>query len=554
MAGRAENLPRDGDREQNVAVDIAASIGLRVRADEAPHARADLEAMPESPEVHMALGMVDYLEAHFPDARRHLEMAYLGFQADGRSRRAAVAGSHLAKVASTGVGNNVVAAGWLARAQRVLGDDDCVERGWLALNKIACSRPDADGLHRDATLALHLARRFGDCDLECLALADSGLALVSQGRLRDGMGRIDEALTMVVSGECDNVVVTGLARCSFISACSRTGDLQRMEGWLSEVLADPTVPLLMANHCRTTFGSLLCRAGRWSQADEHLQVSVAMSRHAHQVTEATAELAELRLQQGRLSEAARLLDGIDSTPEALPVLARLHQARGDHDLATATARSALQEYRGDVLRGARLYLLIVQAELARGRPGQARQALEQMRVVVRDTGAPAVQGRLALAEAHVAVAEDRPQEAAEVLTIALGVLGSGWPVLSAECRLALATVLAGTDPTAAILEARRALAGVRSLDSTVKGQAHALLRELGVGTDDPAPESPGRLSARERGVLSLLGEGLSNPEIARRLVISPRTAEHHVGAVLHKLHLRNRGEAIVYAATMARQP
>jgi DNA-binding NarL/FixJ family response regulator len=44
---------------------------------------------------------------------------------------------------------------------------------------------------------------------------------------------------------------------------------------------------------------------------------------------------------------------------------------------------------------------------------------------------------------------------------------------------------------------------------------------------------------------------VSNPQIAERLVISPKTAEHHVGAILRKLQLASRSEAAVYAATMS---
>jgi DNA-binding NarL/FixJ family response regulator len=55
------------------------------------------------------------------------------------------------------------------------------------------------------------------------------------------------------------------------------------------------------------------------------------------------------------------------------------------------------------------------------------------------------------------------------------------------------------------------------------------------------------LSRREREVLELLREGLSNAEIGGRLFITPKTAEHHVSAILGKLNMRTRAEAAVFA-------
>ena len=48
-------------------------------------------------------------------------------------------------------------------------------------------------------------------------------------------------------------------------------------------------------------------------------------------------------------------------------------------------------------------------------------------------------------------------------------------------------------------------------------------------------------------MLALLAHGLSNREIAARLVISEKTAEHHIGQIFAKLGLRSRAEAAAYA-------
>jgi len=58
------------------------------------------------------------------------------------------------------------------------------------------------------------------------------------------------------------------------------------------------------------------------------------------------------------------------------------------------------------------------------------------------------------------------------------------------------------------------------------------------------------LTAREQEVLALLTEGLSNREISRRLVISERTAHHHVSAVLSKIGVSSRAAAVREAARL----
>jgi DNA-binding NarL/FixJ family response regulator len=85
------------------------------------------------------------------------------------------------------------------------------------------------------------------------------------------------------------------------------------------------------------------------------------------------------------------------------------------------------------------------------------------------------------------------------------------------------------------------------------------LRELGVANPPRGPSpttraNPGGLTGRQLDVLALLVDGLSNADIAARLVISRKTADHHVSAILGRLGVRSRGEAVAAARRLGLDP
>ena len=551
-------------------MDLAASVGVGVTADELPHAADDLRALlaaaaeAEAPDLHLALGLVSFLYGDLAAAEQHLHTALVGFRHAGRTRRAALTAAHLGRLEYAGFANPAVAAGWFARGLAMLeGDEDCVERGWLALGMLGCLVPSADELHANGRLALRLARAHGDSDLECRALADYGLALVSQGRFAEGMTQLDQAMTFLQSGECTNIYVVGQVQCSFISACERSGDVPRLEGWLAvavrtqpHVLGAQARPNVMLNHCRTEYGALLCLAGRWGEAEATLRQAAAEAPRItrQQAIIANSALADLRVSQGRLAEAAELLAGLDDWDEACLPLVRLHLARGEHDLAVARCHVGLSRCTGDRLRGSALLALLVDAELARGDADAAAEAVDRLAVMAEESPRPPIRARAILTGARLDRARGDDAGAIARLEAGIGSLDPGhWALLCAELHLELGTALASSRPRIAVAHARHALAVFGPIGAPQRFGAQRLLCELGAG-EEPAAGPLDVLTPREREILRLLAQGLSNPQIASRLFISAKTAEHHVGAILRKLGVPRRGDAAVVAATLDREP
>jgi DNA-binding CsgD family transcriptional regulator len=257
-------------------------------------------------------------------------------------------------------------------------------------------------------------------------------------------------------------------------------------------------------------------------------------------------LAEIRVLQGRFGEADELLAGFADEPEAVDAAVSLRLARSEPDAASALLERRLAELPGGVL-AAPLLSRLVEAELARGRVAEARAAAAQLAEIAASAGRERLTGTAMLAEGRVALAAG-DAEAEVLLQQAVAEFSRlRLPLEAARSRLELARALATASPEVAVDIARRAHDQLDGLGARRDAdEAAALLRRLGA-KGRSGPKSNGSLSRREVEVLRLLGEGLSNAEFARRLFISPKTAEHHVSRIYAKLDLRSRGEAVAYA-------
>jgi DNA-binding NarL/FixJ family response regulator len=102
-----------------------------------------------------------------------------------------------------------------------------------------------------------------------------------------------------------------------------------------------------------------------------------------------------------------------------------------------------------------------------------------------------------------------------------------------------------TDP-AELVQAVRAVARGDALLSP--GITRRLVEEFATRSRQPAPVADlDLLTDREREVVALVGEGLSNDEIAQRLIMSPATAKTHVSRAMVKLGARDRAQLVVLA-------
>jgi DNA-binding CsgD family transcriptional regulator len=453
-------------------------------------------------------------------------------------------------------GEQAAWAGWLARGERCLeGVELCAERGTIELER-AKTAHEPDLAEEHARRALAIARKLRHADLEISALSQLGLAFVDAGRWEEGMALLDEAMAVAMSGEARDAFAIGDTCCQMLVACDEIADLKRASEWCRVVIEFTErhnyTPLYA--WCRSIYAGVLVATGEWTRAERELLQALRTYDRAGGIGSpvmALARLAELRLRQGRPEEAERLLEDCQHNPLALAPVARLHLLRGQPAIAAAMIQRRLAALPQDSPEAASLLYVLVDIQLAQGDHEAAAAAVDRMTRLAEQFRRDNLRALAELASAVAALAR-KDEDAVGRLEKALELfVRLGMPFEEAEARLRLARIFADRGSELAREEARAALGIFERLGATQRAdESAALLRSLG---------APGRtadrqtldLTKREHEVLRLLGDGLSNAEIAERLIISEKTAGHHVSHIFRKLGLRNRAEAAAYAVRQA---
>jgi DNA-binding winged helix-turn-helix (wHTH) protein/ATP/maltotriose-dependent transcriptional regulator MalT len=522
----------------------------------------------ETPEALEGLGLaawwLDLADIVF-DSR---ERAFRAYRERGDHRSAARIAVWMAWDSAAFRGEEGVAKGWLQRARRLLeGLPDSPEHAFLAARAAVFTLLDDGDPEAAEALALEAIRvgqALGALDYEMVGRSLYGYALITTGRVTEGLRELDEVSAAILAGELKDRVLIALAGCYLIGACDRARDHGRAVQWCDRVKEYSRKwglkPLFAV--CRTQYASVCMWRGAWDEAERELTSAcdeLALCRPG-MTTDGLVRLGELRRRQGRLDEAVALFDRSGGHPHALLGRAAIALDRNDRQTAIELAERHLRRLpvRNRTERAAALEVLI-RGHAMPGHPGdleRARTALEELRSIAAAANTAPLLASASLATGLVALASSDFEAARRALEDAVDLFDkSGAPFECAHARVLLASVLGQLGRAdAALAEVERARGELTRLDAKLELAAadavHSRLTAAHTPQPAPAARDTGSLTARELEVLRLISGGLSNQSIADRLCISEHTVHRHVANTLSKLNVPSRSAAVAQAAKL----
>jgi DNA-binding CsgD family transcriptional regulator len=248
-----------------------------------------------------------------------------------------------------------------------------------------------------------------------------------------------------------------------------------------------------------------------------------------------------------------LLEGVEENIACVFVRASICVARGELLEAASMLRRRVRSAGDNCLESAPLVELLVEVEIELRETDGATTRARRLAAVAERSSCDTVLARGQRALGRALIAQGKTTDAVACLERAYGVFSRAeLPLEAARTSLLLARAIGDSDREAATAEARASLSTFEALGAARDADAAAAyLRALGVKAARASSKGKGGLTRRELEVLELLGEGLSNRDLAARLCVTRKTVENHVASVLSKLELRGRAEATAYAVRHA---
>lgn len=335
---------------------------------------------------------------------------------------------------------------WWRRADELISDlPEGPEHGlhaWFA-GRARGDEGDLDGHEEHARRALDIGRRFGDRNVEALALMDLAHVATARGDSRRGSEMLDDATALAVGGEI-GMLETGLVYCNAIITCRSRGEWDQAQEWTSS--ASRWVERVRVSYfpglCRVHRAEVLRVRGELEAAESEALEAIRLLSAAvpRWLALAYIELGEIRRRRGDLKGsfgAYRLALSAGWDPQ--PGLALLVLAQGDapaahaalERFASSPAPTLACEDRLGLLR-ARLTVAIAAGELAIAEAMQVELAASIGDSAWERAAHAHAQGELALANESDAAAIER-----------LHLARTAWSELDAPYELATACVLLG---------------------------------------------------------------------------------------------------------------
>ncbi|HZQ04153.1 MAG TPA: LuxR C-terminal-related transcriptional regulator [Gaiellaceae bacterium] len=437
------------------------------------------------------------------------------------------------------------ATGWLGRAHRLLEHEpECAQHGYLLLPVMFKHEAVADfgAAAAAAAEAARIGERFGDRDLFALAVHGQGHMLIKDGRVREGLALLDEAMVAITADEL-SPIVTGIVYCGVILACQEVYEVRRAREWtraLAEWWALQPEMVAFTGRCLVHRAELLQLDGAWRDALEEARRAGERFVETRNPAAGLAHYrqAELLRLQGEFAAAEAAYKQASAFGwEPLPGLAQLRLAQGRPDAATAAIRRA-EAAATSALERTRILPAFVEIMLAVGDVESARRACLELEGLARGYESAMLGAMVAHARGAVQLAEGDVKAAAGTLRRA----GETWHALEAPYEVARTRVLLGEACRLLGDEETAALEHEAARDIFERLGAKPDLAQIGAGAGDSHGLSP-----RELEVLRLVAAGKSNRDIAAALVISEHTVARHVHNIFAKLRVSSRAGATAFA-------